>query len=215
PGFYLPIYHLPRARALSSFGANAGRLTGAPVIVAMRGGASSRKDQSRENRRRMSLRHHPRRGRGGSGEDTDLPLHGLPDRDRLGVPRLGAGLRHDVPDDGRADELPEDDGGKRQSTRAGVLPALRLAHLFDHAGRASAAVVHGAGRHPEPARPVRAEAAELVPLGAVLGDRDGGDPQEREAGIGITIRKPRPPSWRARVPVTEMSVMLSWSKPVL
>ena len=35
----------------------------------------------------------------------------------------------------------------------------------------------------QPARPVRAEPAKLVPLGAALGDRTRRRPQEREAGV--------------------------------
>ncbi len=55
---------------------------------------------------------------------------------------------------------------------------VRLADLFDLAGRRPAGVLHGAGRHPEGARPARAEAAELVPLGAELGDAHGCDSEE-------------------------------------
>src|SRR5262249_39738664 len=89
--------------------------------------------------------------------------------------------------DRRADHLPEDHGGKRQSARAGVLPALRLADLFHLAGRGRAALLHGAGRDTAPARPVRAEAAGLVSLGAGLGDPAGRGPQEREAGVTAAL----------------------------
>src|SRR6185312_8107964 len=58
---------------------------------------------------------------------------------------------------------------------------MRLADLFDLAGRGAAGVLHGAGRHLEGARPARSEAAELVPLGAQLGDAYGRYSEEREA----------------------------------
>src|SRR5215510_10405779 len=63
-----------------------------------------------ENRRRMPLRndHHRRRGR--SRENRDLPLHRLPDRHRLGLPRLGSGAGHVIPDVRRAHHLPQDHG---------------------------------------------------------------------------------------------------------
>ena len=38
----------------------------------------------------------------------------------------------------RADDLHQDHGGQRQSARAGVLRQMRLAALFDHAGRGAA-----------------------------------------------------------------------------
>ena len=90
---------------------------------------------------------------------------------------------------GTADQLREDHGRQRQSARAGVLPEVRLADLFDHAGRRPAGVLHGAGRHPDAARPARAEAAELVPLGAELGDQHGRHSEEPEAaGVSFVIR---------------------------
>jgi hypothetical protein len=48
------------------------------------------------------MRLHQHRRRGGSGENNDLPLHRLPDRDRLGLPRLGPDPRDDVPNVGSA-----------------------------------------------------------------------------------------------------------------
>jgi hypothetical protein len=71
---------------------------------------------------------------------------------------------------GPAHDLSQDHSGKRQSAAADLLPALRFADLFHHAGRGAAGVLHGARRYPAPARPIRAAAAELVPLGAALGD---------------------------------------------
>src|SRR5262249_45217799 len=109
----------------------------------------------------------------------------LPDRHRLGVPRLGAGPRHRLPHDRRADRLRQDDGGERQSARAGVLPALRIADLLDVAGRGGAAVLHGARRHPAAAPRVPAEEAELVPLVAAVARREGRGPQGREAGLAV------------------------------
>jgi len=43
-------------------------------------------------------------------------------------------------------------GRERQSTPAGVLSALRLADLFDLAGRGAAGVLHGTGGNLAPAR---------------------------------------------------------------
>ena len=86
---------------------------------------------------------------------------------RVSVPMPGKAFKMTGP----ADELREDHGGQRQSAGAGVLPEMRLADLFDHAGRRPAGVLHGAGRHPGAARPAHAEEAELVPLGAGMGDR--------------------------------------------
>ena len=47
---------------------------------------------------------------------------------------------------GQPTHLPQDDGGQRQSARAGVLPDMRVADLFDDARRGRAAVLYRAGR---------------------------------------------------------------------
>ena len=101
---------------------------------------------------------------------NDLPLHRLPDRHRLGVSRLGADPRQRVQDERPADQLREDHGGQRQSARAGVLrPSAARRSIRPRRAKAS--------RRPTwcgsafcAARPARAEEAELVPLGAELGD---------------------------------------------
>ena len=62
-----------------------------------------------------ALRHHHHRRRGRSGGGLDLPLHRLPDRHRLGVPRLGAGPRRVVQDDGQPKNYLKTDGRQRQS----------------------------------------------------------------------------------------------------
>jgi hypothetical protein len=49
---------------------------------------------------------------------------------RVSIP----GPRRDVQADGAADHLPENHRRKRQPTRAGVLPEVWLADLFDLAG---------------------------------------------------------------------------------
>ena len=61
--------------------------------------------------------------------------------------RVSVPIPGNIQDEGPADQLSEDHGGQRQSARAGVLPEMRLADLFDHAGRRPAGVLHGAGRH--------------------------------------------------------------------
>ena len=58
-----------------------------------RGSARSNSGGNHESHRRVPLRRHHHRRRGRSGEGRDLPLHRLPDRHRLGVPRLGADRR--------------------------------------------------------------------------------------------------------------------------
>ena len=50
-------------------------------------------------------------------------------------------------------------------------PELRLADLFDLAGRRRAGRLPRARRHPAPAQGIRAEEAELVPLGAAVDHR--------------------------------------------
>ena len=85
---------------------------------------------------------------------------------RVSVPVSGASFKMFR----AADKLSQDHGGERPSAAADLLPPLRLADLFDHAGRGAAGVPHGACWYPAPARPIRAAAAELVPLGAALGD---------------------------------------------
>ena len=87
---------------------------------------------------------------------------------RVSVPVAGAIVSH-VRGARRATSRPQ----RRAAIRArGLLPALRHADLFDLAGGGPAGVLHGAGRHSAPAQRVRAEAANLVPLGTALGERD-------------------------------------------
>ena len=120
------------------------------------------------------------RGRGRPRKDRDLPLHRLPDRHRLGVPRFGPGARRHVQDDRTADRLSEDHRRQRQSAPAGLLPALRLADLFDDARRRATGMVHRARRHPAPARPPGAAAANLVALGAAVACRTRRHPAQRD-----------------------------------
>ena len=72
---------------------------------------------------------------------------------------------------GQPNHLCEDHRRQRQAATAGILRQLRLADLFDDAGRRRAAVLHGAGRHFAPARSIGSAAAELVSLGAVVGSK--------------------------------------------
>ena len=88
-------------------------------------------------------------------DDQRLPLHRLPDRDRNGVPRLDPGEGRQLQGHRRADDLHQDHGRQRQSARAGILPEMRLAALFDHARRGAAGDVHRARRHAAPARSAR------------------------------------------------------------
>jgi hypothetical protein len=99
------------------------------------------------------------------------------------VPRLGPCIRGIVQDVRAADDLSQDHGGERPSAAADLLPPLRLADLFDHAGRGAAGVLHGACWYPAPARPIRAAAAELVPLCAALGNRARRRSQKRKTGF--------------------------------
>src|SRR5262249_14459255 len=80
----------------------------------------------------------------------------------------------------------QDHRRERKSARAGVLSEMRFADLFDHAGRRRAAGLHGAGWRPARARAARAEAAELVPLGAALGYGTRGAAEKRE-GRGLSL----------------------------
>ena len=81
----------------------------------------------------------------------DLPLHRLSVGHGLGVSRLDPDAGQHFQDDGTTDDLREN-RGKRQSARAGVLPKMRLADLFDDARRRPEGFVHVAGRHFAPAR---------------------------------------------------------------
>jgi hypothetical protein len=80
---------------------------------------------------------------------------------------LYPGHRSRCPDSRRVIARPQ-----RRAAIRGCKPSARaaLADLFHHAGRGAAGVLHGARRYPAPARPIRAAAAELVPLGLALGD---------------------------------------------
>ena len=75
------------------------------------------------------------------------------------------------------------DSGKPR--RAGILRQMRLADLFDDAGRRRAAVLHGAGRHFAPARSAGPAAAEMVSLGAAVGHESRCGAEKREAGSGL------------------------------
>ena len=113
-----------------------------------------------------------------------ITIEGEADPEKVGICHCtdcqtgtGSAFRVSVPipgnviqDEGPAHELREDHGRQRQPARAGVLRPMRLADLFDHAGRRPAGVLHGAGRNSRAARPARAEEAELVPFGAGMGD---------------------------------------------
>jgi len=69
---------------------------------------------------------------------------------------------------------------ERQSAPAGLLPALRLADLFDDARRRATGVVRRARRHPAPARPPGAAAANLVALGTAVAWRTRQHPAQRD-----------------------------------
>jgi hypothetical protein len=71
---------------------------------------------------------------------------------------------------GPAHDLSHDHSGERQSVAADLLPALRARRSIPPRRARAAGVLHGARRYPAPARPIRAAAAELVPLGAALAD---------------------------------------------
>ena len=105
-------------------------------------------------------------------KNPNVPLHRLPVRHRHRVSRFHPGSRREFQDDRHADNLPQDDGGQRQAAGAGVLSDMRFADLFDDAGRWRAAVLYGARRPLAAARPTHSAAAELVSLGAAVGDRD-------------------------------------------
>ena len=70
----------------------------------------------------------------------------------------------------------------------GVLPGLRLADLFDVAGRRRAGCLPRARRHPAPAPGVRAEEAELVPLRAAVDHEPARDREEREGRLSAQRR---------------------------
>ncbi len=69
-----------------------------------------------------------------------------------GVSRLHPSTRRRVQDDRPARDLREDHCGKRQSARAGVLPEMRIASLFDDARRRTAGILCAARRNTAPAR---------------------------------------------------------------
>src|SRR5207244_13255165 len=95
---------------------------------------TSQKERTHESRRRVPLRLHQGRSRRGPGEDYGLPLHGLPSRQWLRLPRQCSRSGCDLSHNGPAGDIPQDHRRERQSTLAGVLSALRLTDLFDIAG---------------------------------------------------------------------------------
>src|SRR6516165_6892145 len=113
--------------------------------------SSQKGERTHENRRRVPLRLHQGRRRRGPGEDYGLPLHGLPSRQWLRLPRQCSGSGCDLSHNGPAGDIPQDHGRERQSTIAGVLSALRLTDLFDIAGGGAAGVLHGKGGNLAPA----------------------------------------------------------------
>jgi hypothetical protein len=67
--------------------------------------------------------------------------------------------------------------------RAGVLWHMRLADLFDDGRRRHPTVLHAAGRHLAPARRIHAAAANLVALGAAVGEGARQRAARREANV--------------------------------
>ena len=134
-----------------------------------------------EGHRRVPLRRDHHRGRGRSGEGQHLPLHRLPDRHRLGVPRLGADPRQPFKMKGQPTNYVKttaESGNPRVQAFCGQCGSPIYSTSPGEGQQASYMVRVGILKR---ARPARAEAAELVPLGAELGHAHGRYSEEREA----------------------------------
>src|SRR5271166_3154502 len=123
-------------------------MTNSQIKTGLSYAACAASERDHEDRWCVSLRLYQNRNQSRSGEDDDLSLHGLPDGHGFRVPRLGSCIRGIVQDVRAADELSQDHGGERSSAAADLLPPLRLADLFHHAGRGAAGVLHGACWYP-------------------------------------------------------------------
>ena len=103
----------------------------------------------------------------------------------------GTAFRTNVPVDGKTFKtvgLHQDDGRERHAARADLLPEMRHADLFDHAGAGTEGGLHGARGNIARARSAAAEAADLVALGAAVGDQYR---YVRKIPEGAAVNEPR------------------------
>src|SRR4029077_15123565 len=138
---------------------------------------------SDESEWRVRLRCDHDRSGGRSGKDASVSLQRLPDRNRHRLSRFAPGARCNAEGEWESQDLHQDHRRERPAARAGILRAMRLAALFDDAGRRRTGRLCAARRHFAPARPAHAAAANLVAFGAAVGDAACDPAETRKAKL--------------------------------